>query len=36
MLRLAWLLVIKAVWMADNKKPNSMESSMSKVRLATL
>ena len=32
MLRSAWLLVIKAVWMADNKKPNSMESSMSKVR----
>jgi acyl-CoA dehydrogenase len=32
MLRSAWLLVIKAVWMADNRKPNSMESSMSKVR----
>lgn len=32
MLRSAWLLVIKAVWMADNKKPNSMEASMSKVR----
>ena len=32
MLRSAWLLVIKAVWMADNHKPNSMESSMSKVR----
>jgi acyl-CoA dehydrogenase len=32
MLRSAWLLVLKAVWMADNKKPNSMESSMSKVR----
>jgi acyl-CoA dehydrogenase len=32
MLRSAWLLVVKAVWMADNKKPNSMESSMSKVR----
>jgi acyl-CoA dehydrogenase len=25
-------LVIKAVWMADNRMPNSMEASMSKVR----
>lgn len=32
MLRSAWLLVIKAVWMADNRKPNSLEASMSKVR----
>jgi acyl-CoA dehydrogenase len=32
MLRSAWLLVVKAVWMADNKKANSMEASMSKVR----
>jgi acyl-CoA dehydrogenase len=32
MLESAWLLVIKAVWMADNHKPNSMEASMSKVR----
>ena len=32
MLRSAWLLVIKAVWMADNSKPNSLEASMSKVR----
>ena len=32
MLRSAWLMVIKAVWMADNKKPNVLESSMSKVR----
>jgi acyl-CoA dehydrogenase len=32
MLRSAWLLVIKAVWMADNGKPNSREASMSKVR----
>lgn len=32
MLRSAWLLVIKAVWMLDNKKPNNLESSMSKVR----
>jgi acyl-CoA dehydrogenase len=32
MLRSAWLLVIKAVWMADMKKANSMEASMAKVR----
>jgi acyl-CoA dehydrogenase len=32
MLQSAWLLVIKAVWMADNKKPNPLEASMSKVR----
>jgi acyl-CoA dehydrogenase len=32
MLRSAWLLVIKAVWMADNRMNNSMEASMSKVR----
>lgn len=32
MLRSAWLLVIKAVWMADMGKPNSLEASMSKVR----
>ena len=32
MLRSAWLLIIKAVWMADNKKPNPLEASMSKVR----
>jgi len=32
MLRSAWLLTIKAVWMADNKKPNSMEASMAKLR----
>ncbi|MBE7432368.1 MAG: acyl-CoA dehydrogenase family protein [Anaerolineales bacterium] len=31
-LRSAWLLVLKAVWMADNNKPNALESSMSKVR----
>ena len=31
MLRSAWLMVIKAVWMADNKKPNPLEASMSKV-----
>jgi len=32
MLESAWLLVIKAVWMTDNRKPNSLEASMSKVR----
>jgi acyl-CoA dehydrogenase len=32
MLQSAWLLVLKAVWMADNGKPNSLEASMSKVR----
>ena len=32
MLRSAWLLVLKAVWMADECKPNTIESSMSKVR----
>ena len=31
-LRSAWLLILKAVWMADNKKSNALESSMSKVR----
>ncbi len=32
MVRSAWLMVMKAVWMADNKQPNALESSMSKVR----
>jgi acyl-CoA dehydrogenase len=32
MLESAWLLTIKAVWMADNRIPNSLEASMSKVR----
>ncbi len=32
MLKSAWLMVLKAVWMADNQKPNALESSMSKVR----
>jgi len=32
MLRSAWLMVIKAVWMADNAKPNGLESAMSKVK----
>lgn len=32
LLRSAWLLVIKAVAMADAGKPNSLEASMSKVR----
>jgi len=31
-LRSAWLMTLKAVWMADNKKSNALESSMSKVR----
>ncbi len=31
-LRSAWWLVLKAVWMMDNGKPNSLESSMAKVR----
>ena len=30
MLRSAWLLVIKAVWMADHKLPNAAEAAMSK------
>ncbi len=32
MVRSAWLMVLKAVWMADNKQPNALESSMSKVK----
>ncbi len=32
MLRSAWLLVLKAVWMMDERKPNNLEASMSKVR----
>lgn len=32
MLRSAWLLVIEAVWKADNRKPNSKEASMSKLK----
>ncbi|MCX6081871.1 MAG: acyl-CoA dehydrogenase family protein [Chloroflexi bacterium] len=32
MVKSAWLMVLKAVWMADNKQPNALESSMSKVR----
>jgi acyl-CoA dehydrogenase len=32
MLKSAWLMVMKAVWMADNKKHNALESSMSKVK----
>src|ERR1043165_2937122 len=30
MLKSAWLMVIKAVWMADNKKSNALEASMRK------
>jgi acyl-CoA dehydrogenase len=32
MLRSAWLMILKAVWMADNHKHNPLEASMSKVR----
>jgi acyl-CoA dehydrogenase len=32
MLRSSWLLVLKAVWMMDERKPNNLEASMSKVR----
>lgn len=32
LLRSAWLLVLKSVWMADNRHPNSKEASMAKVR----
>jgi acyl-CoA dehydrogenase len=32
MLKSAWLMVIKAVWMADNNIPNALESSMCKVK----
>ncbi|HUI89798.1 MAG TPA: acyl-CoA dehydrogenase family protein [Anaerolineales bacterium] len=32
LLKSAWLMVVKAVWMADNKKPNALESSMCKVK----
>lgn len=31
-LKSSWLMVIKATWMADNKKPNALEASMSKVK----
>ncbi|NOQ40780.1 MAG: acyl-CoA dehydrogenase [Anaerolineales bacterium] len=31
-LRAAWLLTVKALWMADNKKSNSLIASMSKVK----
>jgi acyl-CoA dehydrogenase len=32
MLKSAWLMVVKAVWMADNEKPNVLESAMSKLK----
>jgi acyl-CoA dehydrogenase len=32
MLKSAWLMVLKAVWMADNNKPNALESSMCKIK----
>ncbi len=31
-LRAAWLLVVKAAWLVDQKKPNTLESSMSKIK----
>ena len=31
-LKAAWMLTIKAAWMMDNKQPNSLESSMCKVK----
>jgi acyl-CoA dehydrogenase len=31
MLRSSWLLTIKAVWMSDQRKPNALESAMSKL-----
>jgi acyl-CoA dehydrogenase len=31
-LRAAWLLVLKAAWLVDQKKPNTLESSMSKAK----
>ena len=32
MLRSAWLITLKAVWMMDEKIPNNLEASMAKVR----
>lgn len=32
LLRSAWLLVLEAVWMMDERKPNNLEASMAKVR----
>lgn len=32
MLRSAWLLVLKAVWQADQRQPNALTASMSKVK----
>ncbi len=32
MLRATWLMTVKAVWMADNRKSNALEASMSKVK----
>ena len=31
-LEAAYLLVLRSAWMADNKKPNSMEASMGKAK----
>lgn len=32
MLRSAWLITLKSVWMMDEKIPNNLEASMAKVR----
>lgn len=32
LLKSTWLMVIKATWLADNKKPNALEASMSKMK----
>jgi acyl-CoA dehydrogenase len=31
-LRSTWLLILKSVWMMDEKKPNNLEASMGKMR----
>jgi acyl-CoA dehydrogenase len=31
-LRAAWLLVVEAAWLVDQRKPNTLESSMSKIK----
>jgi acyl-CoA dehydrogenase len=36
MMRSTWLLTIKAMWMADERKPNTIEASMCKVRAGDL
>jgi acyl-CoA dehydrogenase len=36
MTRSTWLLTIKSMWMADERKPNTIEASMCKVRAGDL